>query len=595
VTRSRLRPALAAIAAGVVVMAVATPSPSASAAPQQQQLVTVQGAGAWSVSAELTAWQNELATAADWVNLDYVKHGSALGRQDLVAGNVDFAISGTSFTTEELAGVKGGASAFIDAPIQVASLATFVEPPQGGFQSVTVRCDPDDPATWPPDVTDGSVECIVKAPYTGPIRIPNRDLGAMIVHYVFGAFPPLNAWNHPDVLAAFGVDAIDTGRITAAPGFAGRSDPDEVNFYLQTFVKTAAPDIWAANAAANPTVPWEPITERMGQVVGVSRDGAEQQLAQLVQGGCGVFGLCAPDVAGGIAPAPPSMLAQFHVAFPEQPVELAQMQNANGDWVGPTVGAINKAVDAGRDTPLYALTHDVPGAYPLVWVDRLYAPAHGLSVDKTEGLATLIRYLATTGQEKATAAGDGRLPAVLVQEALDAANKLVLSNCVGAGRRVVVSSDPGRAAPPTAKAMRAIGQMLHCEAVAPPTTVSTVAATTTTVQATAVPGTAPPVAGTFDNGASSGSSALGDASAVPDAPATPGSDGSSPAGGKGRSPTASVGAEANTLLTASKLPLGRPDGASGTDRLATFLLGAVLYLLVRRPVIRAARRIAAST
>ena len=39
-------------------------------------------------------------------------------------------------------------------------------------------------------------------------------------------------------------------------------------------------------------------------------------------------------------------------------------------------------------------------AYPLVWVDHLYAPAHGLSIDKTEGLAMTIRYLATTGQEK---------------------------------------------------------------------------------------------------------------------------------------------------------------------------------------------------
>ncbi len=49
-------------------------------------------------------------------------------------------------------------------------------------------------------------------------------------------------------------------------------------------------------------------------------------------------------------------------------------------------------------TPLYALTNKVPGAYPLVWVDHLYAPAHGLSIEKTEALAAVIRYLATAGQ-----------------------------------------------------------------------------------------------------------------------------------------------------------------------------------------------------
>ena len=38
------------------------------------------------------------------------------------------------------------------------------------------------------------------------------------------------------------------------------------------------------------TVPWEPITERLGQASGITRDGAEQQLAQLVQGGCGTIG-----------------------------------------------------------------------------------------------------------------------------------------------------------------------------------------------------------------------------------------------------------------------------------------------------------------
>jgi len=579
----------AACVAGAIAVMVASPSSGATTT-TPQQFVSLQGEGAWSITSELVSWQNELATASPWINLNYVKHGSFLGREDLIAKDVDFAISGVPFTADELAHVKGGASAFIDAPIQVATLATFVEPPAGGFQAIVTRCDPDDPTTWPPDVTDGSTQCILRSPYSGPVRIPSANLGAMFLHYPFGGFPPLPAWNNPDILAAFGVPQIATGGPTAAPGYAGRSDPDEINYYLQTFVKTAAPDVWNGNKQLNPTVPWEPITERLGQVAGVTRDGAEQQLAQLVQGGCGVTGLCANDVAGGVAPAPPSMLQEFRGAFPKQPISLAELQNANGDWVAPTPDAIDKAVDAGGDAPLYALTHKVPGAYPLVWVDHLYAPAHGLSIDKTEGLATTIRYLATTGQEKESPSGEGRLPASLVKKALAAADELVSSNCTGADRQIVTSSDPGPLAPATATAMRSIGPMLHCEAAAGPTT-STVAApsTTTTVGApgSTLPATVTPAGGSL---ATTGPGAVATRPPVVGSTATPTTvAGISPAVGAGGGTGTPPG---SVLLTASKLPLPQPLGASGTDRLATFLLGALLFLIARKPVVRFARRIA---
>ncbi len=575
--------------AGAITMAVAAPS-SGAAPISSRQFVSLEGEGSWSVTSTLVPWQNDLASTSSFVNLNYVKHGSFLGRQDLISKNVDFAISGVPFTADELAHVDGGAGAFISAPIQVATLATFVEPPQGGFQSVVTRCDPDDPTTWPPGVTDGSTQCIVKTPYTGAIRIPDRNLGAMFLHYLFGAFPPLVAWNNPDVLQAFGVDAIATGGPSAAPQYAGRSDPDEITYYLQTFVKTAAPDVWQGNALANPTVPWEPITERLGQASGITRDGAEQQLAQLVQGGCGTIGLCANDVAGGIAPAPPSMVKQFRQAFPKQPVDLAELKNANGDWVAPTADAINKAVDAGGESPLYPLTHKVPGAYPLVWVDHLYAPAHGLSIEKTEGLAMTIRYLATTGQEKENPAGEGRLSTALVAEALAAADKLVSSNCTGSGRRIVTSSDPGPLAPPTATAMRSIGPMLHCEPVSPSTTSTSAAPTTTTVgaaTATTLPMTPPPIDNSF------ATVPFATTGTVQSVPVTTGSAGSAGSSNTTRT-TTGVAHEVSrsVLLTASRLPLAQPAGASGTDRLATFLLGAVLYLLLRKPVGRLARRIA---
>src|SRR5262249_22722230 len=146
----------------------------------------------------------------------------------------------------------------------------------------------------------------------------------------------------------------------------------------------------------------------------------------------------------------------------------------------PTPDSITKAVAAGGGKALYALTHDVPDAYPLVWVDRLYAPATGLSIEKTEGMAMLIRYLATSGQAKAAPVGEGQLSPALVTEALTAADSLVTSNCAAAGGEVVKSDDPGPLAPASATAMTKIGPMLHCQVPVPPTTTTTTFTTPTT-------------------------------------------------------------------------------------------------------------------
>jgi ABC-type phosphate transport system substrate-binding protein len=577
-----------AAAAGLLTMAVALPDSSATAANAPQLFVELHGEGAWSMYGERVQWQNELVTAPSYVDLNYISDGSATGRQNLIDGSADFAVSGVPFQPGEVAGVQGGASAFIDAPIEVATMATFVEPmfvqkPQAAFISVSVICDPDDETTWPPNVTtpDG---CVVRAPYTGPVRIPNRNLAAMFLHYAGTTTPRLWSWNNPDVLWAFGIDPataeLQNDSIEAGPGIAGRSDPDEISYYMQQFIKQGAPDIWQGRIDLDRRILWEPITERMPAFSGVTRDGAEQQVEQLAWGGCSVRGTCTPTETGGLAPAPPSMLSTFKSAFPKQVIALAEMQNANGDWVGPTSASINKAVDAGGDSPLYALTHKVSGAYPVVWVDHFYAPAHGLSIAKTEGLAALIRYLATTGQEKAASVGEGRLPAPLVAKALAAADQLVKSNCIGADRVVVSSSDPGPLAPPTATAMRSIGTALHCEPVASPSsTVLSSTSTTTPLLEVPVEGVSEPPNGSVNSaGANTSSNPTGAQTA--------------PASADGSSDVVVVRSRKAALVTTSKLPLPIPGGASGTDRLATFLLGALLFLLLRKPATRLSHRVA---
>jgi ABC-type phosphate transport system substrate-binding protein len=570
-----------------------------SAVTLQIAFVSLHGEGAWGVAQQLVPWQNELSTAKSFIDLNYQARGSYFGRQDLVGGDADFAISGLPFTKEQLDGVKGGASAFISAPVSVATLATLVEPPYGGFVSQEIKCDPDDPSTWPPYVTDGSIGCVVRTPITDPIRIPNRNLVAMYLNYgggAVGSAPALNNWNNAGITGAMNIQEFQLQNRYARPDISGRSDPDETSYYLQQFESTAAHDVWADNQKFYPGAVWSPITERTPVVVGVSRDGAEQQVDQLANKGSGVGVTTAAWIAGGLAAAPPSTIRSINSTFPNQEVDVAQMQNANGDWVGPTPDAVNKAVDAGGDKPLYALTNKVPGAYPLVWVDNLYAPAHGLSIEKTEGLATLIRYLVTSGQNGAAAVGEGRLPDSLVTEALQDADALVASNCQGSDREILVDNDPGPLAPATATDMESIGSMKHCVPApdAPSTTTPTTITSTgnTRGASTGVPGGTESTGGFDSSGTPSfGAGPVATPSGATGGAAGPTAVGTEPDGTNSPAARDAANRTVTGVLTASKLPLPLPTG-SGTDRLATFLLGAVLYLCLRKPVGRLARRVA---
>ncbi len=604
---------LPAIVAGVVsTMLLAPGSGAVTKGSPAQPFVEVRGEGAWSVSELLVAWQNELLSAKSPVKMTYLRTGSYFGRQDLTQKGVapDFAISGIPFQPGELDGVKGGASAFISAPVQVGTLGTLVEPPNPGGNAATVEfpvirfpCNPDDPNTWPPGSVDGS-ECIVRDRYKGVVKIPAKNLAAMYLNYSpVGQEPKLYAWNDPNMLEALGLnpgegDQVGNGGADSLlrPGIAARSEPDEITYYLQQYIKRAAPDVWNGEKALTPGIAWEPITERSPRQFGITRPGAEEQVVQLGQNGCGVGGgTCAGG--GGIAAVQPQMLETLRRAFPPNnqnnidvsTTRFAAIQNAAGEWVQPTPSSIDKAVDAGGDEPLYALSHRVPGAYPLVWIDRFYAPAHGLSVEKTEGLAMLLRYLVTTGQDKEAAVGEGRLSAPLVKEALAAADAIVNSNCVGPDRHVARSTDPGPLAPESATAMRSIGTMAHC--VSNGTAVGVTTATTfhaggassndlSDQGSTGLPGS-----GT--SGEKFGSS--GAATTSPDGTASAAR--STAEDGGTSTPGDATGTSRSALLTASKLPLGMPASHSGTDRLATFMLGVGLYLLLRKPCARLFRRL----
>ena len=518
--------------------------------------VVLKGEGTWGPYRELVPWQDALYGAKAPIDLQYTSTGSQLGRQDFVAGNLDYVLSGVPFTDEELAGLKGGKASLIDVPIQVEALAFLLAVPTEGFESLDLVCDPYDPETPDPDA------CIVRTPYDGPIRVPNENLAAMAFRYAGSGEIPTSSWNHPDVLAAMGVPNF-TLPLQAGPAPVMRSEPSGTNYYLQQFAKEAAPATWAGLKASDSGVTWEPVTERLPRLAGASRQGVDQQSLQL--------GLAGADpVSGGItsfskgimADVPPSAKGAVAEAFPTTKTVFIEMRNGAGEWVAPTPETISKAVELGGDVPLHALANDDAGAYPLVWVNHLYAPAKGLSAEKTEALATTIRYLATDGQSAAAPVGEGKLSQALVAKALQGADALVASNCVGSDRRIVTSTDPGPYAPDL-PGLKAIGSMKHCETVGATTT--TTASTTTTV-APYVPDTTPYVdpgftdPGTFDDGAFDSAA---------DEPAT------TTAPPKATTTTAPTTSTTVDELPAANLAMPLPSGtSSGYDRMAALLLGA---------------------
>jgi hypothetical protein len=600
VIRARtLRLLAGAALSGLFMLLLAPAGWSASPTPAAGTPTRLFGSGAWAPSfGEIVTWQNDLSSSKSPIIVNYAPHGTVLGRQDFLAGTSDFVLSGVPFQSDELAQAMKTTSDIIDAPVAVASLGLIETPPfPNGFVVFKQICDPDDPTTWPPGFTSPD-QCLSRTPLAAPLRIPARNLGAMLLAYQgHDVLHPLNSWNNTDVLASLGVAppaTLTTGNAGPAPVL--RSDADEATKYLLQYIAGTAPDIWADLKADHPTVHFEPITERMARLNGTAtRDGAHEQANQVTinLGGDPNSGGINQFTAGVLGPLPPSAFGYLRTFTPKVQIQFLQMQNANGDWVVPTPDSITKAVAAGGDTPLYAMSNKVAGAYPLTWVDHLYAPAHGLSQAKTEALATTIRYLATAGQDAAAPVGEGRLPAPLVQQALAAADHLVESNCTQPGMEIVSSTDPGPMAP-AALTSQHLPAMKHCVATAPATSSTTAPAT---VGSGSTPGgsenfgSGTGTFGTGDNGTVSGlaTGASGAASGGGAGTSGPASGGPNSATAGGRGANNGSGAS-SALLTASHLTVPPPGSAPPADRVATFLLGVGLFLLLRKPAMAFARR-----
>jgi hypothetical protein len=564
----------------------------AVAAPAAPQTVVLNGEGSTDANGEVPTWKTDLFGSGEigLIDLHYLSNSGYSGRQDFLAGGLDYILSGVPFTAKELAQLPHGGSDIVDAPVHVAAMGILGGPvrasqPFFGQQTLGV-------ISW------DSQENPTFNSYHGPIQLPAANLAAMLLHDTAN---PLEHWDNPSLRSAMGMtlnpscDAPghfdpDTGAFFSCDQFfpfpndpsdspigALRSDPSETNYYFQQYIQLAAPTYWTAlQHALRRTL--DPNSESLQTLVGATRPSVEQQVDWFSTASSG----------GNLTPLPPYPKLSPKLSPGLQLGSWVQIQNGSGEWVQPTVAAINAAVHAGLNAPLYALTHPdatATPAYPLVWITHLYAPAHGLSVAKTEAMATTIRYLATAGQAAAASVGDGSLPDPLRAQALAAANQLVLSNCTGTGTSITSNSDPGPYAP-ASLAKQNIGPMLHCSTPAPPPATTTTSASTTTTTATFA--TAAPTGG---SGVSSGDTGAANAATASTATPTIAPAGAAtinaskqPRGPTGAAPPSALPPKKGAL-TVANLPLGLPwAGGGGWDNLSALALGALLYLAARKPL-----------
>lgn len=567
-----------------VLMAVAQlPGSTTAAQDNPTALVELNGVGAGEVTGLLNAWATTMYDAPAGVSLSYVPKGDKNGRLTFSRGEADFVVTGRPFAEEEKANLAARDVDVIEAPIAVSALTVLMSGP-GRNPLITIVGDPND--------EDAPV---VRTPYTGEVRVPNDVLarGFLDIGSPF--------WQNESLIANFA--PLVLARPNQSPEVIVRSDPGAMNYYLESYINNVGKTDYDTKLA-NYQLPPGLLSEAWPLLVSPSRTG-DDALGTLVGAGQGGAGQGYPQ-GGVIAPLSPTAANRQIALQGEKPVNervpLYQLPILNGanEWVRPTPESISTAAAAGNGTPLYGLTENAPGAYPLTWISSIAAPSKGLTPEKATALATAIRFMVTEGQSATAPLGEGRLPTPMVQKAIEAADQIVTSNCTGSDRTLATVDGGGPnwpngvPAPATSKICKAVttpGVTTTTVFVGP---VDTQAGLVTPPTTQPAPAYVPPAVTPTPK--SSGVGALPDSSYDGDLGPTDVAVESISETADTSPPTTAGDGDAeqlNVSSVAAQLPLALPsDGRFGLDRLATAALGGAAFMLVRGSI---RKRLSAAT
>ncbi len=375
-----MRRVLAMLALIVVVALMAAPNQpirrAVAAGP------ALNGGGSSFAKLEIDQWRAEVARNPFNLGVNYVSQGSSFGRQQYIAGNLDFAASDIPFTPAELQQLNGTSrKAFAYVPVSAGGLGLMYN----------LKDD------------------------TGA-KVNNLNLTRRAACRMFTE--PGMFWDDADLVAANPGLRLPHQQVRPIV----RSDGSGTSYVFSEFCLTVAPDVWSAfvQLKRNDT----------------SLDPAffANQPVSNWPTGWGVVGsaLAADGVAAAVADSTGLYAVTYNEAgfakvlgFPN-----ASVQNAAGAFTQPTEAAVSIALGyaQGRSDGTFILnyTGGDPAAYFPSTYSYVIAQTTGFNADKGLVLAKFLCYAVTKGQrvDLTTKLGYARLSAPLVEIAKNAIAKI---------------------------------------------------------------------------------------------------------------------------------------------------------------------------
>jgi ABC-type phosphate transport system substrate-binding protein len=591
VNRSTSRLGTAARLAIVLVVALVVSFrsvPQARADSATPDPVEIDGSGSFDIADLMSAWGTPMFQSSSPVNLSYIGSGDHDGRTQLALGQVDFAVSAMPLTDEDNQRLAARNVSLIQAPLATTAMTFMYAPPNNSGLLWSAPLDPN------ADPTDPDTR-VVNTPYTDPIlRLPMTSLVKTMTGNSY------NLVGDPDFDAQLGLPANGQMLLTNNDQWSiARSDPGAADFYMEQLALQYAPDFYNGRLTAL-QLPPNLVSESWPLLDVPTRSGSSAVADALATwSNPNVGGQQTGGTLGELDPSTAAKLLNLENLIRTDPADhpgqaiplyLASIQNGAGEWVQPTPQSMTIAAAAGDGAPLYGLTQNVPGAYPFTFTTDMFVPSTGLSIDKTNAIATFLRYATGPGRALAAAVNDGQLPDALAAQAAEKADEIVTDNCKAAGG--TTEKDPtGGVFWPTGVAVPSGGTLL-CVAPAAPavaTTTTTAGSGTGAVSVNSSGLTTGFGATSFSSGSGGrGSSGGGRASLTTDpspAGSTDSSDASTGEGGPA-SPTESGSVTTNPSAAVAPaavvLPLRPPDdGQFEFDRFTTIILGGLFFLFVR--------------
>lgn len=349
IDHGRMRLVLACCAA-IIMSLVTSPVDQADA----RSGPTINGGGSSFAKLMIDQWRAESARQPLSINVNYVAQGSSFGRQQLIAGNLDFAVSDIPFTAQELAALAAGPRRNF----------TYVPVVAGGLGFMFHLRDGDGAL-----ITD--------------LALTRRTACRIFTE-------PNMRWDDPDIQLTN--PDVDLPSEFIRP--IVRSDGAGTSYALSEFCIAVAPDVWqefvlsrSGDASVDPALfDGKPVSN---WPQGWGRVGAQ---------------LAADGVAAAVADSSGLYSITYNEAgfagvrgFPN-----ASVENAEGGFTQPTPGAVTEAL---RDATLRTdgtIRFDFDAPDPAVYLPALtsyvIAPTTGIDTDKGRVLANFLCHGLVDGQ-----------------------------------------------------------------------------------------------------------------------------------------------------------------------------------------------------